>query len=74
MFCSSLNLTYALVLQLREVKYRGIVSAAMIYDNFPIIDTFRYVSHDVVVGAMDNKLTPDEGTYFFYLTKIKWTT
>jgi hypothetical protein len=71
MFCSSLNLTYALVLQLREVKYRGIVSAAMIYDNFPIIDTFRYVSHDVVVGAMDNKLTPDEGTYFFYLTKIK---
>lgn len=43
----------------------------MIYDNFPIIDTFRYVSEGVVMGAMDNKGTENEGTYYFYLTKLE---
>lgn len=47
------------------------VTTAMIYDNFPILDPFRYVSEDVVMGAMDTKLQPDDGTYFFYLTRIK---
>ncbi|KAL2683149.1 hypothetical protein Neosp_007616 [[Neocosmospora] mangrovei] len=57
--------------QLRETKFRGVVSAAMIYDNFPIIDSFRYISHNVVIGGMDNKLIPKEaGTYYFYLRKI----
>lgn len=57
--------------QLREVKFRGVVSAAMIYDNFPIIDSFRYISSNVVIGAMDNKLIPKEaGTYYFYLRKV----
>lgn len=43
----------------------------MIYDKFPIIDTFRYVGEDTVIGAMDNKDDkPGEGTYYFYLTRI----
>ncbi|KAF7532758.1 hypothetical protein G7054_g7703 [Neopestalotiopsis clavispora] len=58
--------------QLREVKFRGIISAAMIYDNFPIIDSFRFVSDNIVIGAMDNKLVPKEaGTYYFYLRKLE---
>ncbi|KPM38345.1 hypothetical protein AK830_g8233 [Neonectria ditissima] len=56
--------------QLREVKYRGVVSTAMVYDKFPIIDSFRYVSENVVIGAMDNKDLKDVGTYYFYLTRI----
>ncbi|KAE8371640.1 hypothetical protein BDV26DRAFT_298601 [Aspergillus bertholletiae] len=57
--------------QLREVKFRGVVSACMIYDNFPIIDSFRAISESVVIGGMDNKLVPKEaGTYYFYLRKI----
>ncbi|EEU36494.1 uncharacterized protein NECHADRAFT_81297 [Fusarium vanettenii 77-13-4] len=57
--------------QLRETKFRGVVSAAMIYDNFPIIDSFRYISHNVVIGGMDNKLISKEaGTYYFYLRRI----
>ena len=50
--------------------FRGLVSVAMIYDKFPIIDQFRRVSDDVVMGAMDNKDLKDCGTYFFYLTKL----
>ncbi|VUC32744.1 unnamed protein product [Clonostachys rosea] len=56
---------------LREVKFRGVVSTAMIYDKFPIIDSFRHVSDGVVMGAMDNKDLSDAGTYYFYLTKLE---
>ncbi|KAJ4394035.1 hypothetical protein N0V93_003252 [Gnomoniopsis smithogilvyi] len=57
--------------RLRKVEFRGVVTTAMVYDNFPILDPFRYVSEDVVMGAMDSKLEPNAGTYFFYLTRIK---
>lgn len=44
----------------------------MIYDNLPILDPFRYVSEDVLMGAMDSKIQqPGDGTYYFYLTRIK---
>ena len=46
------------------------VTAAMIYDKFPIIDFFRYVSEGVGMGAMSNKDLAEHGTYYFYLTKI----
>lgn len=39
--------------RLRSVEYRGVTSAAMIYDQLPIIDAFRTVDADTVVGAMD---------------------
>jgi hypothetical protein len=56
--------------QLREVKYKGVVSAAMIYDNQPIIDHFRKVNDEVVAGVMDTKLMKGCGLYYFYLTKM----
>ncbi|KAI0163795.1 hypothetical protein BJ166DRAFT_592583 [Pestalotiopsis sp. NC0098] len=56
--------------RLREVKFRGQVSAAMVYDNLPIIDQFRYVDQDTVMGAMDNKILKDAGTYYFYLNRM----
>lgn len=43
----------------------------MVYDNLPIIDSFRHVKDGVVIGAMDSKLLPKKaGTYYFYLSKL----
>jgi hypothetical protein len=39
--------------RLRAVEHRGVVTAAMVYDALPIIDVFRRVSADTVLGLMD---------------------
>src|SRR5271163_2028733 len=52
--------------RLRELRFRGKVSAAMLYDNRPLIDHFRRVNNEVVVGLADEKGKP--ATYFFHLT------
>ena len=57
---------------LREMVYRGVASIAMIYDNKPIFDHFRYVDEDMVMGAMDApKLKMEGGIYYFFLTRRK---
>lgn len=56
--------------QLREISYLGENTVAMVYDDFPIIDYFRYVSDDLVAGAMDSKKMKAHGTYYFYLKRI----
>lgn len=56
--------------RLREVKYHGVVSTAMIYNNFPIIDHFRRVNDDMVAGVMDTPLIQGSGNLYFYLTKL----
>ncbi|KAJ7160041.1 hypothetical protein C8R46DRAFT_1038374 [Mycena filopes] len=58
--------------QLREVKFRGVISAAMIYDIKPIIDYFRYVDDDTVAGMMDAKEAP--AGYHFHLKRCRKTT
>ncbi|KAF8214899.1 hypothetical protein K438DRAFT_1562002, partial [Mycena galopus ATCC 62051] len=55
--------------RVREVKFRGVVSAAMIYDNKPIIDYFRYVDENTVAGMMDRKGWPPG--YHFHLTRTR---
>lgn len=49
------------------MQYRGTITTAMIYDDKPIIDYFKYVRDDLLFGAMDAKGV--EGTFFFYLYK-----
>ena len=39
--------------RLRTVTVRGLPSAAMLYDSLPIVDAFRRVADDVVLGLMD---------------------
>src|SRR5690349_20036670 len=39
--------------QLREMRFRGKVSASLIYDLQPIMDYFRKVTKDVIVGLGD---------------------
>lgn len=43
----------------------------MVYDKLPIIDSFRYVSETMVLGAMDSKWDGEDGTYFFYLKRLQ---
>lgn len=39
--------------RLREVRFRGVVSAAIIYDDLPVIDALRADDDGSVLGAMD---------------------
>lgn len=55
------------VAQLREVACRGKVSASLIYDSQPIMDYFRKVTKDVVLGLGDIKGKPLD--FFFHLTR-----
>ena len=58
--------------QLREMVYRGVTSAAMIYDIKPIIDHFRFVTEDIVLGAMDApKVMGTESVFYFFLKRRK---
>lgn len=52
--------------RLRNVEFRGVVSAAMVYDHLPIIDCFRAVDGRTLLGAMDLR---DSSPYFFVLER-----
>ncbi len=45
--------------RLRAVEHRGVLTAAMVYDALPIVDVFRRVSADVLLGLMDLRGLPD---------------
>ncbi len=53
--------------RLRNVQHRGKISAAMIYDQRPIIDVFRRVDDTTLLGVMDMRALPQP--YFFILTR-----
>jgi len=53
--------------RLRVVSFRGRSSAAMVYDTQPIIDSFRLIDEDRVLGVMDVKGSPPE--FYFHLTR-----
>ncbi|KAA1426395.1 DUF4334 domain-containing protein [Nocardioides antri] len=52
--------------RLRAVEHRGVVTAAMVYDHLPIIDVFRRVDDDTLLGVMDLRGAPP---YFFVLAR-----
>jgi hypothetical protein len=53
--------------RLRAVEHRGVVTAAMIYDALPIIDVFRRVDPDTLLGVMDLRGLP--APFFFLLER-----
>ncbi len=53
---------------LRAVKFRGVVTATMVYDKHPIFDHFRQVDANTVLGAMDKK--GDAFPLYFYLRRV----
>ena len=56
--------------QLREITFEGKSSIAMVYDDNPTIDYFRFVTPDMIAGAMDSKQMKADGIYYFFLTRI----
>lgn len=53
--------------RLRLLTYRGVTSAAMIYDQLPMADCFRLVDDDMLIGAMDMRGYGEP--YFFTLRR-----
>lgn len=53
--------------RLRVVEYRGVATASMVYNNLPIIDSFRKVDNNTVLGSMENPQMP--APYFFVLRR-----
>jgi hypothetical protein len=51
----------------RLVQHRGVLTAALVYDRLPVIDVFRRVTADTLLGAMDLRGVP--APYFFTLTR-----
>lgn len=49
--------------RLRDVDYRGVVSAAMVYDRQPIIDPFRRLDSETLLGLMDLRDCPEPYVY-----------
>ena len=53
--------------RLRMMEHRGVVTAAMIYDRQPIMDSFRRVDDNTVLGLMDYRALPLP--FFFVLRR-----
>lgn len=53
--------------RLRAMDHRGVRTAAMVYDGLPIIDAFRHVGPDLVLGLMDLRGLP--APFFFLLER-----
>ena len=53
-----------------EAKYRDVVGATMVYDNYPIFDYFRRLNDDFVMGVMETKKWKDKGVSFFWLQRV----
>jgi hypothetical protein len=49
--------------------YEETVSAAMIYDDRPIFDHFRYINDNLLAGVMEGKELGDAGPFYFYLKR-----
>ncbi|KAL3473248.1 hypothetical protein BJX99DRAFT_261556 [Aspergillus californicus] len=56
--------------RIREVKYNGVVSAAMIYNEKPIIDYFRAVDGETVMGVMDALGSTADHSLYFILERL----
>ncbi|MBW9064550.1 DUF4334 domain-containing protein [Rhizobium herbae] len=56
------------VASVKTMVFDGVESAAMVYDDQPIVDYFRRIDEERVMGAM--KITGDERIYFFELERV----
>jgi hypothetical protein len=54
--------------RLRMIKHRGKQTTAMVYDAKPIIDVFRKIDDDTVLGLMDQR--DDKAPFFFQLSRV----
>jgi GXWXG protein/Domain of unknown function (DUF4334) len=55
--------------RLRTVVHRGVPTAALVYDRLPVIDVFRRVTPDLLLGLMDMRGLP--GPFAFLLERAR---
>lgn len=60
--------THAPTARLRMIDYKGVVSAAMIYDQIPTIDRFRQINDSCVMGVMNAR--GQTAPYYFRLNRL----
>jgi hypothetical protein len=63
----ALATAHAPTARLRMMEHRGVVTATMIYDAKPIMDSFRRVDEDTLLGLMDYRELPEP--FFFVLRR-----
>ena len=51
------------------MKYQGVVSASLVYDERPVIVHYRTVRSNMIAGVMESKNFGEAGNFYFYLTK-----
>ncbi|MCU1441780.1 MAG: hypothetical protein JWP85_2777, partial [Rhodoglobus sp.] len=56
------------VASLKSMVFGGVESAAMVYDDQPIVDYFRRIAEKRIMGAMT--IRGDERVYFFELERV----
>jgi hypothetical protein len=56
--------------RLRAMECRGVVTATMIYDHLPIVDSFKRLNATTLLGLMDMRATAP----FFFLLEQEWGT
>ena len=56
------------VASLKTIVFGGVESAAMVYDDQPIVDYFRRIAEERIMGAMT--IRGDERVYFFELERV----
>ncbi|KAL4927352.1 DUF4334 domain-containing protein [Aspergillus undulatus] len=57
--------------RLKECKYNHVLSAAMIYNDRPIIDHFRRIDERSVMGVMEATLDESNHPLFFILERVR---
>ncbi len=57
--------------RLRPVVHRGVPTAALVYDRLPVVDVFRQVTPDLLLGLMDMRGLP--GPFAFLLERARDT-
>lgn len=56
--------------RLRQIAHRGVSTTAMIYDQLAIIDVFRKIDDNTVMGLMDFKDEQGPSSEFFVLYRV----
>jgi hypothetical protein len=50
-----------------SVEFRGEVTATMVYDGKPVLDHFKKVDDNTLMGIMNGKGALDQGRHFYFL-------
>jgi len=48
------------------VEFRGESTATMVYDGQPVLDHFKRVGEDTLLGIMNGRGVRDQGHYYYF--------